>query len=688
MLKPGTNKPTCTRGVRELAEPQAIRWRVIAAASLLMTMAAVWAAVTSGAAAEQASDPPSLAAGLLSTGAYDTCAVLQEGSLRCWGLGSSGQLGNGTTGNVGDLDTPASVAPVNLGGHTVTAVATGSYHTCAILDDGSVRCWGFGGDGRLGYGDTNTILDPSTVAAVDLGPGRKAVAISAGSDDTCVILDTGGVECWGFGGDGENGGALGYSNQSDVGETPADTPGQVGTVDLGPGLTAVAISTSGGHTCAVLSDHGVKCWGAATDGQLGYGNGNVNVGETPAATVAATGEVSLGTGRTAVAITTSTDLATTTGFTGDAGHTCAILDDGSVECWGDNDDGQLGYGNLSQVGSVPTLLPANAGPIDLGTGHTAKAISAGGSDTCAILDDGSVKCWGMATDGRLGYPTLDSSGNQADVISPPAAPVDLGVGRTAIAIAAGGEHTCALLDNSTIRCWGYGAYGQLGYCSEANVGQTNPPGSTGPVNLQAGDGGTTCPPGGGTTTTPSGGTTTTPGGGTTTVPYSIATPPLGTGKPSGRAIRAQRLRAKAFHGCMSKAERRPRDRRAAARARCVRRYGRTPGRVGHLTARVLSGTAIKLSFTAPGTDGHRPPAATSYLIAQTRTPIHTRRAFLAAPRLCSGRCRFAVRIVGTTLSLTITHLRPGASYYYTVAARDNVTGRPGPRNAAVRVRTA
>jgi hypothetical protein len=360
VLKPGTHKTgdaNLHQGVGKLSEPQAIRWRALAAAWLLI-MAAAAAAVAPRAAAEQASDPSSPAAGTLSTGAYDTCAVLQGGSLVCWGLGSSGQLGYDSTDNVGDLDTPASVAPVNLGGHTAKAVATGSYHTCAILDDGSVRCWGFGGDGRLGYGNTNPVLDPSTAGAVDLGPGRTAVAITAGSDDTCVILDTGGVECWGFGGNGELGGALGYGNESAVGDNPADTPGQVGTVDLGPGLTAVAISTSGGHTCAVLNDGGVECWGAATDGQLGYGNTTVNVGESAAKTVAAAGEVSLGTGRTAAAITTSTDLATTTGFDGDAGHTCAILDHGSVECWGDNKDGQLGYDNVSPVGATVGLLPA------------------------------------------------------------------------------------------------------------------------------------------------------------------------------------------------------------------------------------------------------------------------------------------------------------------------------------------
>ena len=665
---------------------QSIRSRAIAGAKLLVMVALVLAAVAPSAAGEQASNPLSPAAGTLSTGAYDTCAVLADGSLRCWGLGNVGQLGYGNTANVGDLNTPATVGPVNLGGHHVKAVAVGGYHTCAIVDDGTVRCWGFPGNGRLGYGNTTQVLDPSTVSAVNLGtdPGTgqpyTATGITAGSDNTCVILDTGAIECWGFGGAGENGGALGYNNQIDLGGTPTTTPDQNGTVNLGTNsatgqpYTATAISTSGGHTCAVLSDQSVKCWGAATDGQLGYGDATVNYGETPTATVSSAPLVSLGAG--AVAITTATDLPTTTGFSGDAGHTCAILLGGNVECWGDNDDGQLGYDNVpTQVGALSGLLPSNQGPVDLGTGRTATAISAGGSDTCAILDDGSVRCWGMATYGRLGYPTLTSSSSQPDIPAPLTAPVDLGAGRKAIAIAAGGEHTCALLDNQTIRCWGYGGYGQLGYCSGANVGETNTPGSVGPVNLQPGDGGTTCPPAG--TTPPPGGGTPPPGG--TTAPPPSKKPDAGIG--------AQRVRAKAFRACTSRARHRPKRRRASALAKCVRRYGRTPGRVIHVRARALSRTAIKLSFIAPGSDGRRPPAATSYLIAQTKAPIHGARAFLAAPVLCSGRCRFAVTTVGTTLQLTITHLRPGTAYYYTVAARDNVTGRLGPRTASVRGQT-
>jgi alpha-tubulin suppressor-like RCC1 family protein len=687
---------------------KSIGCRAIAAARLLLIAAVVSVGVAPGAAAEQASDPSSPAAGMLSTGAYDTCAVLPDGSLRCWGLGSSGELGYGNTANVGDVsNTPATVGPVKLGGHKVKAVAVGNYHTCAILDDGSVRCWGFPGDGRLGYGNVEPVLDPSSVGAVDLGTDSAtgqpytATAITAGSDNTCVILDTGGVECWGFGGDGENGGALGYNNEINIGGTPTTTPDKNGTVALGTEVatgkpyTATAVSTSGGHTCALLDNSSVECWGAGTDGQLGYGLPGTNYGESPTATVASAGPVSLGTspGPTgAVAITTSTDAATTTGFSGDAGHTCAILTGGSVECWGDNDDGQLGYGNLTQVGASPNDLPSNAGPVNLGPGRTAKAISAGGSDTCAILDNGSVKCWGMGTYGRLGYPTLDSFGNQADILSPPASPVDLGAGRTAIALAAGGQHTCALLDNATIRCWGYGAYGQLGYCSEKNVGETNTPGSTGPVNLQPGDSGITCPssgggttPGGGTTTTP-GGTTTTPGG-TTTTP--VGTPPVKKKPDAGTAaaIRAQKLRAKEFRACTRTADRRPSAQRASALALCVQRYGRTPGRIGHITARALSRTQVMLSFTAPGTDGSHPPAATSYLIAQTARPIRTARALAAAPVLCSGRCKFAVTKVGTTLQLTITQLRPGTLYYYTVAARDNVTGTTGPPSAAISVRT-
>ncbi|MEQ9229032.1 MAG: RCC1 domain-containing protein, partial [Parvibaculum sp.] len=100
-------------------------------------------------------------------------------------------------------ESPASVGPVDLGpGRTATAISAGGGHTCAVLDTGQLRCWGFGAFGQLGYADTDNIGDdetPASVAPVDLGPGRMALAISADALHTCAILDSGRLRCWGFG---------------------------------------------------------------------------------------------------------------------------------------------------------------------------------------------------------------------------------------------------------------------------------------------------------------------------------------------------------------------------------------------------------------------------------------------------------------------------------------------------------
>ena len=289
----------------------------------LLLLCAFAGAVPAGAAGEQASDPGSPAAGRLAAGGDHTCAILANGSVRCWGLGVDGQLGYGNKDNIGDDETPASAGAVPLGArHTATAIAAGELHTCAILDDGSVRCWGYGGDGRLGYGNTRNLGDtpattPDKLGPVNLGPGRTATAITAGNGHTCAILDDGSVLCWGFGANGR----LGYGNTSNVGDTPAATPGKVGPVSLGPGRTAVAISAGMGHTCAILDDGSVRCWGYDFDGELGYLNlgAGADLGDTPATTPDKIGPVSLG-GHKAVAISAG------------GRHTCAILDDGSVRC--------------------------------------------------------------------------------------------------------------------------------------------------------------------------------------------------------------------------------------------------------------------------------------------------------------------------------------------------------------------
>jgi alpha-tubulin suppressor-like RCC1 family protein len=593
--------------------------------------------------ADQASEPASAAAGRVATGKYHTCAVLGDGSVRCWGYGGYGTLGYGNTDSIGVSQTPASAGPVALGpGRKAVAISAGSYHTCAILDDGSVRCWGYGADGRLGYGSTKNVgalptTTPDRAGPVDLGPGHTAKAISAGGAHTCAILDDGSVRCWGFGYQGQ----LGYGNTSTVGARPATTPGRVGPVDLGPGRTAVAISAGAYHTCAILDDGGVRCWGYGAYGQLGYGNVN-NVGDTPGTIPAKVGNVNLGAGRTATAISAG------------GAHTCAILDDGSVRCWGDATYGQLGYGNTDTVGDDET--PGSVRPVELGLGRTAVAINAGTYHTCVILDDGTVRCWGNGADGLLGYGNTNSAGDAPATIPSRLGPVNLGPARTAKAISAGDAHTCATLDDGTVRCWGYGADGELGYCNTSDVGDVAArlPGKVGAINLQAGDGGKPC-----------------------------ARP--GAGHPDPR--RLERARARAMHRCLARVARQTRGLRSRARKACISRYGRTPGRIRILRVAAISSTKILLVFLAPGSDANNPPAARAYLVQQSRSPIRGVADLQQARTFCNGSCRFNVTAVDTRIELTIMHLAPRTTYYYSIAARDNVSGRLGPRSRTGSVRT-
>ena len=677
-----------------------------------------------GAVGEQASQPASAAAAGLDLGANFSCAIVTGGQVRCWGYGGEGELGYPGVSVVGAANTPASVGPVDIGaGFTATAISSGGYHTCAIRNDGSVVCWGFGGDGRLGYGNRENVGDdetPGSVGAVDLGPGAKAKAISAGGGHTCAILDDGTVRCWGFGYSGQ----LGYGATSNVGDGAPDlSVATAGAVDLGAGHTATAISAGARHTCAILDDGSVRCWGNGGSGRLGNGSSdNVGDDETPGSVA----PVDLGPGRTATSISAGDN------------HSCAILDDGGVRCWGYGYSGQLGYGAQGNVGDVPSSSVAAAGPVDLGAGATAVAISAGASHTCAILGGGGVVCWGYGAEGRLGY---GATGNIGDRTTPGSAGrVDLGPGRTAIAISAGGRHTCARLDDGSVRCWGYGGNGRLGYCDEGNVGDLpgSTPGGAGPVNLVPGDGGEPCVPvdmappslsgrpATGQVLSETHGKWSPPpsgyayqwqrcapvGGGCRAIAgavaqrYTVRPADLGarirvlesardSAGAGGFVVSAptalvtgaleQRARERGFHACLAKVRRAG---RARGLERCVQAWGRTPGPVTGLRAITRGSGKLELQFIAPGTDAGNPPPARSYLIKQSTRAIRDRRAFIRAPALCGGACRFRVSRIGTRITLTINGLRRHTSYYYAVAARDDVTGRPGPRSGAVRARTA
>ncbi|MEC7280146.1 MAG: FG-GAP-like repeat-containing protein, partial [Candidatus Thermoplasmatota archaeon] len=201
-------------------------------------------------------------------------------------------------------------------------------------------------------------------------------------------------------------------------------------------------SSVGGNTVCAIDDNGdLKCWGSDQYGQLGT-PGTAQLLTSPPST-----PIDLGPGRTAVAVDT-----------GGIGQTCAILDNGDLKCWGNNDYGQLGDGTTTSRTSPSST------PVNLGAGRTAVAVSVGTYHTCAILDNGDLKCWGGDYHGQLGDGTTTVEGNYqtSRVLSPPSTPVDLGTGRTAVAVDTNGVSTCAILDNGGLKCWGAGGNGMLG----------------------------------------------------------------------------------------------------------------------------------------------------------------------------------------------------------------------------------
>ena len=678
------------RAVRLRVRRVVERPRVRAAFLSALLVLAVAAVLPGPSSAEHASEPSSVAAALLDAGRDHTCAVLEGGSVRCWGFGGDGELGYGNVQTIGDDETPGTAGPVNLGaGGPVTSISAGHFHTCVVQAEGNVRCWGFGRNGQVGHEGINSVGDnesPGSIDPVQLGAG--ATEVTAGGAHSCALLTGGQVRCWGYGFYG----ALGHGGGDPNAEIPSgasppgghpedigddETPLEVGPpIDFGNGRTALAVSAGGYHTCALLDDQTVRCWGLAQAGQLGYGD-RVNVAEPNKV-----GAVDLG-GHTARAISA-----------GEV-HTCALLDDGSVRCWGAALEGRLGFPGQTPIGDTET--PGSVPPVDLG-GRAAVAISAGSNHTCARLDDGSVRCWGSGFQGRLGYGNTNNIGDDPGEAPGAFGPVSLGEGRSAAAVSAGGRHTCARLDGATdVVCWGYGGNGRLGYCNQRNVGDDELPAAVGPVPVDvAVRAPSSAYPGCVRPPRASGGSTPPPAGGSRPAP---AVSPLAAQAQRRRAFRSCLAEAasharreirrarRSSRGARARLKRHIKRHRASKRRACLRRHGRTPGRVTGLTARATSRTAVVLRFKAAGTDGNRPPAARTYVVKQSTRPIRGRRGFRRAQTLCKGRCRFAVTAVGAEVSLRVKDLRRRTRYYYAVAARDNVSRRVGPRSRAVRVRT-
>ncbi len=464
-----------------------------------------------------------IAAGGFSTKFDDsgtTCAVVTGGQVRCWGDNSTGQLGNGTFGS---SSTPVGVT--GLSGATVLAM--GDRHVCALVTSGQARCWGANSRGELGNG-TSGSASPTIVSVTGVS-GAVGVALSGGGDGgtSCVVLAVGGVRCWGDNSSGELGvGTVGSGSALRVGVTGlsgavqiaggstqtcalvdggkvrcwgANSSGQLGNATTIPSPTPVSVGTvtgatrtsaGGEHGCALVSGGQGRCWGRNEEGQLGNGTPSATPSTTPVAVTGLSGAIRIAAGnRFTCALvsggqsrcwgandrgqlgngttTTSSTLVAVTGLSGavelGAGgrHVCAIVAGGQVRCWGANDRGQLGNGT-SSAGATTT-------PVTVSGLSGATRISAGAEHTCVVLSGGQVRCWGGNTRGQLGNGTSSFGATTS--------PVTVAGLTGAVDVAAGGEHTCALLNSGQARCWGSRDFGQLG------DGITGGPVATSPVGV-------------------------------------------------------------------------------------------------------------------------------------------------------------------------------------------------------------
>ncbi len=320
-----------------------------------------------------------------------TCVIISGGTAKCWGDNEGGELGNGSV-------LPSSV-PVAVSGLTsVTKIAMGAYHTCAV-NGGKAECWGSNGSGQIGDGTTAMRLIP--VVAIAAG----VTDITAGYTHTCAIVG-GAVKCWGDNSFGELGTSGGGSSS-----TPVAVPGVTGT--------AVSISAGIDHTCAVMSTGKIMCWGYNSNGQVGNG--------TVGAPASAAFVSNIASGATAVSAG---------GY-----HTCAIVS-GGMQCWGDGQIGQLGNGAVDDS-HVPVAV------IGFTTGVT--AIATGLVSSCAIHGGGAY-CFGSSFYGQLGNGAFDYATAPAPVS---------GMTSGASLISSGQHHGCAA-SNGTMKCWGTDYTGELG----------------------------------------------------------------------------------------------------------------------------------------------------------------------------------------------------------------------------------
>ena len=330
----------------------------------------------------------------LALGENFNCALLKAGGVKCWGYNYGGVLGLGEEQRDNPSNYDASLhSPIDFGTTAaVKDVVVGLRYSCVLFETGQMKCWGDNGSGQLGYGHIQNIGDAEKLDEIDfVDVGGRVISMDAGISHTCVVLEGGGVKCWGYNFNGQ----LGLGHTENIGDD--EVPSSIGTISLGE--VAVEVSVGYRFSCARFVGGGVKCWGDDYAGALGLGErGDIGDDETPQSSRL----ISLG---------GSVDQLSSGDY-----FSCALMDTGQVRCWGDNSNGQLGLGRTDAIGDDE--LPSSVSAVDLP--ERAIQIATGNSYACALLESGKLLCWGNNRFGQLGLGHTDNIGDNetlADVSS-------------------------------------------------------------------------------------------------------------------------------------------------------------------------------------------------------------------------------------------------------------------------------
>ena len=358
----------------------------------------------------------------INMGGFHSCSVTASGNVKCWGFGGDGQLGNGQTV---DQNHPVLVVDENNTPLSdIIQVSAGGRHSCAVSSSGNVKCWGKGINGQLG---NNEMLNNNHPVLVMDGeesdtPLSDIVQVSVGNEHTCVLTGSGNVKCWGMGANGQ----LGNNQIINKNHPVFVMDGKGSKIPL---ADIVQISMGYNHACAVTDSGNVKCWGSRKD-SIPYPvlvmNGKEN--KTPLSKIV---QISSG-----------------------LFHNCALTRSGTVKCWGEKNELEVGYraGNIS----YPSLIRDKKGNPLKGIAQ----VDVGDLHSCLLTNLGNVKCWGLRVflgnghkedahpDERHPVFVMDESNTLLEGI---------------IQINAGSTHNCALAGSGNMKCWGNGSYGRLGY---------------------------------------------------------------------------------------------------------------------------------------------------------------------------------------------------------------------------------